>query len=80
MLSHINWSLFSTYRTSVPKTLHQRLKFYGRNPNFKLKTVMRPPDLNDPEITFPIRIPIRYRHEFVLQKKLIVPDSSKIHW
>ena len=68
-------------KAKKPKSAHQRLKYYSRFPDkFRLKTRIRPPDLTDPNITFPIRIPIRYRHEFYLKKELIIDNSSKIHW
>ena len=64
-----------------PKSAHQRIKFYARFPDkFRLKTKMRAPDLTDPSLSFPIRIPIRYRHGLYLRKKLFVDDSSKVHW
>lgn len=56
-------------KSNKPRTLKQRLKYYGRHPEiFKLKTRIRPPDLTDPNIVFPIRIPIRYRHVLHLKK------------
>ena len=63
------------------KPAHQRIKYYSQFPNkFKLKTRIRAPDLTDPALTFPIRVPIRYRHEFHLRKELFVDNSAKIHW
>ena len=50
MLSNLSSFSFAVYRTSKPKTLHQRLKFYGKQDNFKLKTIIRPPDLTDPNL------------------------------
>lgn len=63
------------------KTVRQRIKFYSRYPDaFKLKTLIRPPDLRQPNMTFPITIPIRYRHIYEPKKKPIVENSTKIHW
>lgn len=63
------------------KSLRQRMKFYARFPEkFKLKTLIRPPDLTQDKISFPIRIPIRYRHIFKLKRDKFVPDSRTIHW
>lgn len=46
-----------------PKNLRQRIKYYSKYPDvFRRKTLIRPPDLTDPNIMFPIQIPIRIRH------------------
>lgn len=64
MLTHLMATSFANFsRAAKPRTLKQRLKYYAKYPDqFKLKTRIRPPDLTDPNLKFPIKIPIRYRH------------------
>lgn len=71
MLSRILNRTFTNFSKLIrDKSVKQRRKYYSKFPDkFKLKTYMRPPDLTDPNLTFPIRIPIRYRHIFHLKKK-----------
>jgi hypothetical protein len=75
---------FGIKQAKPVKSLKQRLKYYARKPDeFKLITRIRPPDLTDANIKFPIRIPVRYRHRFCLNKKKLRSldnDSRKIHW
>ena len=81
MLSKLaNIQTFSSYGRKL-KSVRQRMKYYSRFPDmFRLKTRIRPPDLTDPELAFPIRIPIRYRHELKFRKELYIDNTSKIHW
>ena len=53
---------FGYQKLKKVKTAHHRIKQYSKNPHYKLRTLIRPPDLKETEITFPIKIPIRYRH------------------
>lgn len=66
MLTRILNNTFANFsKLMKDKSVRQRRKFYSKFPDkFRLKTVMRPPDLSDPNLTFPLRIPIRYRHVF----------------
>ena len=42
---------------------------------------MRPPNLSQKEITFPIKMPFRLRHRYNPKKiDNFVDNSSKIHW
>lgn len=59
---------FASNKPHRPKRAHTRIKKYASNPYYKLKTLIRPPDLTDPDITFPIKIPIRYRHVPAVRK------------
>lgn len=62
-------SIASYSKQAKPKSLQQRLKYYGKYPErYRLRTRIRPPDLTDPNLEFPIKIPIRYRHVFHLTK------------
>lgn len=71
MLSRILNNTFANFSKQIKdKSVRQRRKYYSKFPDtFKLKTVIRPPDLSDPDLKFPITIPIRYRHVFHLKKK-----------
>jgi hypothetical protein len=82
MLSKLLQSSFAGFaKTLKEKSVRQRRKYYARFPNkFKLITRIRPPDLTDPDLKFPIKIPIRYRHILCIKKELVVNNSSKIHW
>lgn len=70
MLSQlISTPLANFAKQAKVKSLRQRLKFYGRQPDkFKLKTLIRPPDLTEKNIVFPIHIPIRYRHIYFFKR------------
>lgn len=71
MLSRIVNRTFANFSKQIrDRSAKIRRNYYSKFPDkFKLKTVMRPPDLSDPTLTFPVRIPIRYRHIFYLKKK-----------
>lgn len=60
---------FGIKKLHRPKNAHQRIKHCANNPYLKLKTIIKPPDLTAPDITFPIKIPIRYRHFRTAVKK-----------
>lgn len=70
MLSQLISASVANFAKQVKvKSLRQRLKTYGRQPDkFKLKTLIRPPDLTEKNIEFPIRIPIRYRHIYYFKR------------
>lgn len=61
--------------------LHQRMKKYGQYPEkYKLKTIIRPPNLRDESLEFPLRIPIRYRHLYKPTKPLFIDNTKDIKW
>jgi hypothetical protein len=64
MLSQIlTQSLANLSKAAKPKSVRQRIKYYSRYPDkFRMKTRIRPPDLTDPDLKFPIHVPIRVRH------------------
>lgn len=63
------------------KNVYQRRKYYSKYPQiFKLQTRIRPPDLTQPDIPFPISIPIRYRHIYSPTKPLFIDTTKTIHW
>lgn len=63
---------FKASRTFPPKkvkSIKSRINHYSKDPDhYKLVTLIRPPDLKDKNLTFPIRIPIRYRHRRHIKK------------
>jgi hypothetical protein len=71
MLSQLVLRSLANFGKSVKKvkTVWHRRKHYAKFPDkFKLVTLIRPPDLTQPNIIFPIRIPIRYRHIMFVKK------------
>lgn len=61
--------------------LNQRMKKYGKFPDkYKLKTVIRPPNLRDDSLEFPLRIPIRYRFLYKPTKPLFIDNPKQIKW
>jgi hypothetical protein len=47
---------------------------------YKLTTVIRPPNLRDTTLEFPLRIPIRYRHLYKPTKPLFLDNTKDIKW
>ncbi len=71
---------FATRQRKIPN-LHQRIKRYSKFPDkYQLKTIIRPPNLRDESLEFPIRIPIRYRHLYKPTKPLFLDNTKDIKW
>lgn len=61
--------------------LNQRMKKYGKFPQkYQLKTIIRPPNLRDDSLEFPLRIPIRYRFLYRPTKPLFIDNPKQIKW
>jgi hypothetical protein len=71
---------FASRERKIPN-LHQRIKRYSKLPDkYKLKTIIRPPNLRDESLEFPLRIPIRYRHLYKPTKPIFLDNTKDIKW
>jgi hypothetical protein len=72
-------SLYNTskfFKSKVKKSRKEIIERLERDPRFKRIAKMKIPDLNDPNITFPINIPIKYRYVYRPTKN---PPKIKHH-
>lgn len=73
---------FARPKPHVVVSLNQRLRKYARQPEkYRRITLIRPPNLRDPNLVFPIKIPMRIRHLRIKWKKpLFTPNTKKMDW
>lgn len=58
------YNISKFFKSKVKKSRKEQLLKYERDPRFKKIAKMKIPNLNDPNLTFPINIPIKYRYVY----------------